>query len=130
LDVIHCASRRITTHQLNVIYRRTVRFSGRHMGATDRQSGRSLAGTIVMVKLTAFTLVAALVTFPVIAQEAPPRGWASGIPQAECTAAKGLKWREADTITSAATGKVRQVKAGCMVDPKAARAVLYGLQKR
>lgn len=65
------------------------------------------------------------------AQEAPPRGWASKIAQDKCTSDKGLRWREAYTLPAAATGtgKDRQVSATCVVDSKAMRAVLYGLNK-
>lgn len=70
---------------------------------------------------------AALVAFAGVAnaQDAAPRGWARDIPEAQCTADKGLKWVKSDEITSKNTGKTRVTKARCAVDSKAAAAILY-----
>ena len=64
-------------------------------------------------------------TMSTIAQESAPRGWAKSIPQAECTADKGLKWVTGDEITSKNTGKTRVVAARCAVDSKAANLMVY-----
>ena len=77
------------------------------------------------MKRVIIATLAMLIAAPAFAQEAAPRGWAKNIAQADCTSAKGLKWREADEFTSKATGKVRKQSAGCVVDSKAAALILY-----
>lgn len=75
------------------------------------------------------SLASMLVTSPVLAQESAPRGWAKSIPQAQCTADKGLAWVEADEFTSAKTGKVRKQAAGCRVNSKAMSLLAYKMNK-
>lgn len=75
------------------------------------------------------TMIAAavLVAFAGVANaaEKAPRGWAKNIPQAQCTADKGLKWVEADEVTSKNTGETKKTAARCAFDSSAANLMAY-----
>jgi hypothetical protein len=50
-----------------------------------------------------------------------------GLEQAQCTAERGCAWKPAETWTRASDNKVRETKARCSFDTKAARQALAKL---